>query len=201
MVLVLTLIAIAAGAALAYVNSVTAPQIEKINQDNLNKGIKEVLGVAADAAINVETPDTFYMEGKEKKADNIQFIIYKTDQGTAVSSVTNGFGGALKVLVGFDSEGTIKGYTVLAHSETPGLGAKAQQWFQKDGKGCIIGLNLGNCNLTVSKDGGDIDAITASTITSRAFLTAVKNAYDKFMNGEVDAQTSATQQEKKGGQE
>ena len=96
---------------------------------------------------------------------------YGTDGGDTLV-----IGGKLTVLVGFSDEGTIKGYTVLDHAETPGLGAKAGFWFQKGEKGDIIGKNPGEKELTVSKDGGDVDAITASTITSRAYTEAVKNA-------------------------
>ena len=99
----------------------------------------------------------------------------------------------MKILVGFDAEGKILGYTVLQHAETPGLGAKADKWFQKDGKGSIIGRDLSNGKpLVVNKDGGDIDAITASTITTRAFLKAVNQAYAIYAQQDVDAQTGAT---------
>ena len=84
------------------------------------------------------------------------------------------------------------GYTLLEHQETPGLGAKADQWFQKGQKGCIVGLNPAN-GLTVSKDGGQVDAITASTITSRAFLLAVTNAYNAYKGNSTDAATGASQ--------
>ena len=83
-------------------------------------------------------------------------------------------------MVGFDAEGNISGYEILGSSETPGLGAKADKWFQKEGKGNVIGKNPANDNLTVSKDGGDVDAITGSTITSRAFCRLVATAYDAF---------------------
>ena len=112
--------------------------------------------------------------------------------GAAVESTTGGFGGELKVLVGFNKDGEILGYTILQTSETPGLGAKAENWFQKDGKGNIIGKNPSTDNLTVSKDGGSVNAITASTITSRAFLLAVNNAYDAYKKGATDANSSAT---------
>ena len=102
------------------------------------------------------------------------------DLGAAVESTTMGFGGDLKVLVGFDTKGTILGYTLLEHAETPGLGAKADQWFQDNMKGDIVGENPAE-PLTVSKDGGKVDAITASTITSRAFLLAINNAYKAYM--------------------
>ena len=94
-------------------------------------------------------------------------------------------------------EGRILGYTILQHAETPGLGAKADKWFQKDGKGSVIGKNPGTDNLTVKKDGGDIDAITASTITSRAFLLAVNQAYQAYKSLPVDASTGATAGHKK----
>ena len=129
------------------------------------------------------------------------YIIYQTqdaqknDLGAAVESTTSGFGGDLKILVGFDAQGNILGYTLLEHAETPGLGAKADKWFQKGAKGDIIGKNPAE-ELVVSKDGGQVDAITASTITSRAFLLAVNNAYKAFKATPVDGETGAT---KKGG--
>lgn len=187
MVVVLTGIALIAAAVLAYVNAVTAPQIEKINADNLAAGIQEVL--ASETAPTVQSQDTI----KDEKG-NVSAIVYKTDKGVAVQSTDpNGFGGPLTVLVGFDDKDNIQGYKVLATSETPGLGAKAGQWFQKDGKGCIIGLNPGQGELTVSKDGGQVDAITASTITSRAFLRAVNAAY-KAKAGNADGNTGASTQ-------
>ena len=115
--------------------------------------------------------------------------------GAAVESAANGFGGALTVLVGFDNEGKIIDYSLLSHAETPGLGSKAADWFKKGAKGDITGKNPGEAPLTVSKDGGEIDAITASTITSRAFLLAVNNAYAAYKNQHVDGASGATQQE------
>ena len=143
-------------------------------------GIKKVL--CADQ-LEVQAPDT--LENGT--------ILYATDKGTAVqASDPNGFGGTLTVLVGFDAEGVIMGYQILQTSETPGLGAKASDWFQKGGKGCIVGLNPKDANLTVGKDGGDVDAITASTITSRAFLRCVNAAYAALNDKYADASTGAT---------
>ena len=112
----------------------------------------------------------------------------------AVESSANGFGGALNVLVGFDKDGNIIDYSLLSHAETPGLGSKAADWFKKGGKGDITGMNPGQKALTVSKDGGQVDAITASTITSRAFLQAVNNAYAAYSGQQVDGASGATQQ-------
>ena len=93
-----------------------------------------------------------------------------------------GFGGPLEILVGFErGRANILGYTILATvGNPPDWVCKADTWFQEGGKGNIIGRNPGEKELAVSKDGGDIDAITASTITSRAFLNAVNAAYQAF---------------------
>ncbi len=110
----------------------------------------------------------------------------------AEGSDPNGFGGKLTVLVGFDNKGAVQGYRVLESAETPGLGAKAGEWFQKGQKGDIIGMSPEKNNMTVSKDGGEVDAITASTITSRAFLRCVNAAYEAL--AAEDAQSGATRQ-------
>lgn len=176
MVLVLVVVALVCGGLLAYINQLTKPAIDAQAEKALNDGIAAVLG--GNAGNRLEEPKTVTrnVDGKD-----LEYVIYKMENGTAVQSTDpNGFGGNLTVLVGFDAEGTILGYTVLAHAETPGLGAKAPDWFQKGAPGCIVGKNPGQANMTVSKDGGDIDAITASTITSRSFLRAVQQAYNTF---------------------
>ena len=82
----------------------------------------------------------------------------------------------------------------MSHAETPGLGSKAADWFKKGAKGDITGMNPGQGALVVNKDGGQIDAITASTITTRAFLKAVNNAYAAYSGQNVDGASGATQQ-------
>lgn len=192
MVLVLVGVALITGGILAYVNHITEAPIKLQAEKTLADGIKAVMG---GVQLSVAENDTIKQTIKGKEA---VFVIHKTvdsnkqDLGVAVESTTGGFGGDLKVLVGFDKDGNILGYTILQHAETPGLGAKADKWFQKDGKGSIIGKSPNKDNLTVKKDGGDIDAITASTITSRAFLLAVTQAYNAYKSGHVDANTSAT---------
>ena len=197
MVLVLTSVAVIMGGILAYVNHLTEGPIAEQKAKALADGIKSVMGVDE---ITVSNTDTVRQNvaGKE-----LTYVIYQTkdakgnDLGAAVESTTGGFGGDLKVLVGFDPEGKILGYTLLEHAETPGLGAKADKWFQKGEKGDIIGKSPIE-PLTVSKDGGQVDAITASTITSRAFLLAVNNAYNAYKaTPETDANSGASQQVKK----
>ena len=197
MVLVLTSVAVIMGGILAFVNHLTEGPISDQKAKALADGIKTVL--ACDD-LTVTATDTVRQNvaGKE-----LTYIIYQTkdakgnDLGAAVESTTGGFGGDLKVLVGFDPEGKILGYTLLEHAETPGLGAKADKWFQKGEKGDIIGKSPAE-PLVVSKDGGQVDAITASTITSRAFLLAVNNAYNAYKaTPETDANSGASQQVKK----
>lgn len=194
MVLVLTGVAVVTGAILAYVNHVTEEPIKVQKDKTLADGIKSVMGGGDLKVVKTDTVKQNDAKGKE-----LTYIIYQTqdakqkDLGAAVESTTGGFGGNLKILVGFDPEGKILGYTLLEHAETPGLGAKADKWFQKGQKGDIIGKNPKE-KLTVSKDGGQVDAITASTITSRAFLLAVNNAYSAYKATPVDANTGATKQ-------
>ena len=196
MVLVLTGVAVVMGGILAYVNHLTEGPISQQKEKALADGIKSVMGVSE---VTVAKTDT--VKQNDAKGKEMTFVIYqaqdasKKDLGAAVESTTGGFGGDLKVLVGFDPEGKILGYTLLEHAETPGLGAKADKWFQKGEKGDIIG-KVPSDPLTVSKDGGKVDAITASTITSRAFLLAVNNAYNAYKATPADANTGATNQVK-----
>ena len=86
------------------------------------------------------------------------------------------------VMVGFAPDGTILGYKILEHQETPGLGDKAAWWFKQADKPNqnVVGRQATG-RFQVSKDGGDVDAITAATISSRAFLKAINDAYVDFM--------------------
>ena len=194
MTVVLTATAIVTGGLLAFVNDVTKEPIAEVNKQATTDGIVKVMG----GNPNIKTDaDTITIKiGENDKT----FVVYNvTDDkgnalGNAVESSTMGFGGELKVLTGFDAEGNILGYTILGHAETPGLGAKATDWFQKGGKGDIIGKNPSVKKLEVSKDGGEVDAITASTITSRAFLKAVNEAYEASAKSApaTDCNTQAT---------
>ena len=197
MVLVLTSVAVIMGGILALVNHLTEGPIAEQKATALADGIKTVMCVSDLTVASTDTVKQTDAQGKE-----LTYIVYNVcdakgeDLGAAVESTTGGFGGDLKVLVGFDTEGSILGYTLLEHAETPGLGAKADNWFQKGQKGDIIGKTPAE-PLTVSKDGGQVDAITASTITSRAFLLAVNNAYNAYVGAlNTDAETGASKQVK-----
>ncbi len=188
MFLSLTVITVVVGGLLGAVAMVTADPIA------------EATAAAQTAAIKAVAPEFDEVgEARPETSTNGEpatvFPVMKGGEyvGAAVQAVTkNGFGGKVTVMIGFDAQNNISGYAVLNHAETPGLGSKMPDWFQKGAKGDVIGKNPGSNNLTVSKDGGEVDAITAATISSRAFLDAVAQAYS-VVSG-VDAATSATQQ-------
>jgi len=122
---------------------------------------------------------------KTAEFGGVNYEYYTLDDGDvvtayAVKSSTIGFGGTLSLMVGVLADGTVYNTSVLSHSETPGLGAKctSDAAFMEQWKGF-------NGELAVKKDGGDVDAITASTITSRAYTLAVKQAVElvKSMGG------------------
>jgi electron transport complex protein RnfG len=179
MVVTLVLVTGIAAAALGFVYDFTKGPIEAAKAKAQTEAIEQVL------------PE-FDELGESKTispgggADSLEiFPAYKNGElvGTAIKTYTkNGFSGNISVMAGIDNEGNISGYSVLDHAETPGLGSKMDVWFSNPDKPkqYVIGKNPETTNFTVSKDGGDIDAITASTITSRAFLEALTLAYDAY---------------------
>lgn len=212
MLLVLTGVTVLTVALLAYVNELTKEPIAKANAKILNEALKKVLPEFTNNPVT--DSDTLFSEKDGKK--EVNFIIYPAKQGekqvgAAVEAKTLGFGGEMVILVGFDAEGTIYNYALLSHAETPGLGSKADRWFgaydSSKGEGAvshkettqsILGMNPGETPLKVNKDGGQVDAITASTITSRAFLNAVNLAYQAYKSdkkeesGEVNSVSGAS---------
>ncbi|MDL2245140.1 RnfABCDGE type electron transport complex subunit G [Parabacteroides sp. OttesenSCG-928-J18] len=189
MLLSLTIICVCAAGILATVNQQTSGPIALSKAAALENAIKEV------------TPDFDNSPlGEAYKAvtsDGDSLLIYPATKGgqsvgVAVESFTmNGFSGEIRVIVGFDADGKLLNYSVLQHAETPGLGSKMQEWFRTDkNKQSVIGRSLADGNLSVTKDGGNVDAITASTITSRAFLQTINRAYSAYRG--TDAATGAT---------
>lgn len=181
MFLSLTVIAVVAAAVLALVSGVTAEPIRKAEQQKTENALKEVLP-------EFERTETDTVDGLPCTS------VFKGDQlvGVAIVATSHkGFGGDLGVMFGFTPDGEINGYKVLNTSETPGLGAKAGDWFQKTGKGNVVGKNPAETNLKVKKDGGEVDAISGSTITSRAFCDAIAIAYGAFQK--VQTETPSVQ--------
>lgn len=191
MLLVLTGVTVVSVALLAWVNELTKEPIAQANAKALNDAVNMVIPGFDNDPI---------AEKKTQEVNGVEYAVYPATKGgeyigAAVEASSMGFGGELKILVGFDAQGNILNYSLLSHAETPGLGSKADVWFKEGGKGDITGMNPGESPLAVSKDGGKVDAITASTITSRAFLNAVNGAYAAFAGQEqTDSSTGATPQ-------
>ena len=153
--------------------------------------IISMVAAGALAGVYILTLESINAQKIAKQEAAKKAVLAGHEDGTAIEAAVDGFGGQFRVMVGFDAEGNILGYEILEHQETPGLGSHMTHWFKnadKPGQN-IIGRKGGN--LTVSKDGGDVDAITAATITSRAFLKAVNQAYAEFHG--VEAHTGASQ--------
>ena len=194
MVGVLVGVAFVCALLLAIFNKMTSGPVAAQAEKALQDGIKHVM-----------KSDSVVVEGdtiveKEFNGKMLSFVVHNTNKGVAIESTDpNAFGGNLKVLVGFTEDGEVLGYTILESAETPGLGAKATEWFIDEAPGDIVGLNVWKNNLMVKQDGGEVNAITASTITSRAFLRAVTQAWSAYRGDKDDAKTEATQQEEKKG--
>ncbi len=153
--------------------------------------IISMVAAGALAGVYMLTLGNIEAQKKAKQEAAKQAVLAGHEDGIAVETAVDGFGGTFRVMVGFDQEGNILGYEILEHQETPGLGSHMEHWFKnadKPGQN-IIGRKAGA--LQVSKDGGDVDAITAATITSRAFLKAVNQAYAEQFG--VEAHTGASQ--------
>ena len=179
MVLTLFIITFVASAALGYLYELTK---EPIAASKLAKQNKAIMLVVPEFD-NQPVDESYKME---VDGGNLEFFPAKKDGklvGTAVSTFTNkAFSGSFKIMVGFLPDGTIHNISVLEHKETPGLGDKMQK-SKSDWSVQFNGKNPANFKLKVTKDNGDVDAITASTISSRAFCDAVDRAYKAYMEG------------------
>lgn len=195
MVVVLATITAVTSFAVGYVYKITKEPITNSKAQKTKSALEEVLPVFK----NLSEPQ----ELKVYDTDVENITIYKaTDAkdayvGCAVETYSNnGYGGKILLVVGFDVNNNINKISVVGHTETPGLGAKISE---KESPFVVQfqGKNPNDFKLSVKSDGGDVDAITASTISSRAYADAVKRAFDgvkKSTGEEVDAIGSATSQ-------
>ena len=160
---------------------------------DLTKDAIEVAKIKAQSEAIEKVLPGFEKLGKPFKVasaagDSLEFFpAYNGDELAGVAIKThsnNGFSGFISIMAGIDASGNLSGYEVLEHAETPGLGSKMDVWFRNAEKPeqNVIGKNPQQYKFKVTKDGGDVDAITASTITSRAFLEALASAFDAWEN-------------------
>ena len=190
MLVVLTVITVITGALLGYVYNITKEPIALSKKLKQEMAVKDVAPEFDNAPIDEQYTVT---------VNDLELKVFPAKKdgktvGAAVESKTKkGFSGEISVMVGFNADGTIRNYRVLSHAETPGLGSKMEEWFRADkGDQSVLGKNPASDHLTVKKDGGSVDAITAATISSRAFLDAIANAYAAYTN--TDATSGVTTQ-------
>ncbi len=158
----LLLITAVVAAALAAVNSVTAPKIQAINEQKTQTAIEAVLpGGGEEIAF---TDDT-----------GLVSTVYKGQSGYAVEVTPSGFNGTVTMMVGVDNAGKVLGISVVNHTETAGLGAEAAS---QGAAGTAFRSQFTGMSgsVSVTKDGGQVDALTGATITSRAVCTGVNAA-------------------------
>ena len=193
---VLFTVTLIASAGVGAVNMITADAIAEAN------------AAATTAAVANVLPEFDKTDISEQTIDDMTIVVYTATKGSeivgyAVESMTkNGFGGAIRLMVGFGADGKILNVNVLQQAETPGLGTKMTE----EGNvllGSIQNKNSWEVDFKVKKDGGELDALTAATISSRAYYEAVARAYEAYKvacgyQESADGVSGATAQ--KGGQ-
>lgn len=176
MFIVLTMIALISAAALAFTYGQTKPILDEQARQRQIQAVAQVVpefdNNPTDEALTVPEYPEVEIYPATRGAERV---------GTAVRSYSaNGYGGTIQIMVGFDAAGEITGSTVLSHAETPGLGAKLTE---ESFRGQFLGLSPRSGGLAVRKDGGEVDSITAATISSRAFVEAVNRAWQAVEAG------------------
>ena len=173
MVMVLFVITLLASAGVGAVHMITEEPIAEARVKATREALKQVL------------PEFDETEDTALTVENLPVTVHTASEGGrvvgyAVESMTkNGFSGVIRLMVGFAPDGQILNIRVLEQAETPGLGTKmvgAGNPLEKS----FVGRNPAQMKLGVKKDGGDVDALTAATISSRAYVDAVSRAYKAY---------------------
>ena len=177
MLLCLFGITLVASTLLGGVYVLTYEAIEAAKREEVNAAI----GAVTPAFDNTPSEEKVMIEVEGKSVTVYPCCKAGLPVGYAVeAATTKGFSGPIVLMVGFLPDGAIYGATVVSHTETPGLGDKMEQ--KKSSFSLQFkGKNPAHFKLAVKKDGGDVDAITASTISSRAYCDAVELAYKAFL--------------------
>lgn len=179
MVSSLVVITLVASTALGYVYELTKGPIAAAKLAKKIKAIDEVV-----VEYDNNPVDEMYKIPVAGFNDSLEVYPAKKDGQLMASAVRSyspkGYGGYVWLMVGILPNGNIQNIAVLEHKETPGLGTKMND---AEFKNQYIGKNPSSFNLKVEKDGGEIDALTGATITSRAFCQATQLAFDMYMEG------------------
>lgn len=177
MVVVLFVITLAAGLSLGYVNDLT---LEPKARARLAKMVRS-LNIILPQYDNNPIADVYKFKAEFAK-DSMAIYPALRDSafvGAAVTGTSDkGYSGIVRLMVGFEPDGTIKNIAVLEQKETPGLGTKMKgEKFLRQ----FRGKNPSSFDLKVEKDGGEVDALAGATISTRAFSEATQQAYDAYL--------------------
>ena len=186
MLVALFVIAAVSGGVLGLVYGVTKDAIAEVELDKTKRAI--------DSVLVTDKPIAKY---EERVIEDLTYNLAYDDQnqfiGAAIKTFSNaGFNGKVELMVGILADGTINKVSVLSQNETPGLGANMDK---PKFKNQFKGKNPASYKLFVKKDQGDVDAITAATISSRAFTEALRLAYDSFMANKAQFMNNAPAKE------
>ena len=193
MVISLLVITLVAGLSLGFVQQVTKDPIANSKQQKQIEAISAVVPEFNNNPLEQPLPQPVFIdEVKECKvytATKDSVVV-----GYAILATSSGFGGDVELMVGFTPDGKIYNTSVVSHQETPGLG---DQMTTEKFRSQFIGFDCKTKKAIVKKDGGDVDALTAATISSRAFCTTIRKAYKAFSivtdnKSGIDADTGAT---------
>ncbi len=182
LVLTLTLITCIAAVALTIIYSITKDPIALSQQKKKTEAISQVLH-----GFKGDIKERKVLLKGDKDSVTVYIALQKDSLiGAAVETYTDlAFDGTFSIMVGFDPIGNIIETEVLQANETPGLGDKIDKK-KSDFPLQFVGKNPANFKLQVKKDGGEVDAITAATISSRAFCDAIQRASNAFLTIKED---------------
>lgn len=148
------------------VNLLTADRIAAIDAEKLAAAMEQVL------------PADSYTEVEYKGGDTRILNVYQAgDQGYTVKVAVGGSQGTIELIIGVDAKGAVSGVSIVSHSETPGLGAVAAQANEKGQafRNQFVGQSG---TVAVTKDGGQIEALSGATVSSRAICDAATAALE-----------------------
>ncbi len=182
MTIVLTCVAVISAFSLGFVYSKTKDKIQFAKDQKKLSAIQEVILEGFD-----NRPDKTIIQVPDESGVKLDaYVAIKNEQITSYAIKTytkKAFSGEMWLMVGITADGVINKIKVLDQKETPGLGTKVTG---KKFKEQFFGKNPDRFKLKVKKDGGDVDAITAATISSRAYTDAVDRAYNAFLKLKIN---------------
>jgi len=154
-IILLTIVVTVCVSLLTYVDSIT----------------REKISAQEDEAIKALLTEMFPEMSRYEFEDDI-YTVYSdaTKLGYAFLAIGKGYGGDINILVGLSDAETVKEIEIISQTETPGLGTRISEPFFTDQ---FAGVDIND--ITLSRDGGKIDAITSSTISSSAVVEAVRD--------------------------